>query len=203
MNYGIYYRVSTDRQDLESQEVAIRKFLAEQKHDHPPTIKEYRDEGISGKVNTRPGLESLMLDARAQEINTVMVYRLDRLSRSANTAIKLILELDEMGVAFVSVTQPILNLGHQNPFRRTMLAAFAEIAEIEHDAIVTRVKSGLAAARAKGVKLGAPRQIDPELVKMIAQERAAGKTIREVARSLDISIGSVHRYLKAEKIDPK
>ena len=86
------------------------------------------------------------------------MYKLDRFSRNATDAIRTLLDLDECNVAFVSVTQPVLNLGHDNPFRRTMLAAFAEIAEIERQTIVQRVKAGLEAAKQRGIKLAHPKR---------------------------------------------
>ena len=129
---GIYYRVSTDKQDLASQESAIHKWLDELgDKKKPSSITSFKDEGISGKTTNRPGLKKMLDSAYAGKIDTIVVYRLDRFSRHASTAIRLILNLDDAGVAFISVTQPVLNLGHENPFRRTMLAAFAEIAEIE------------------------------------------------------------------------
>ena len=128
---AIYYRVSTDRQDFESQKIAIENWLNNLPKDkRPHKIMKFIDEGISGKTTNRPGLKNLLSAAYSGKIDTIIVYRLDRFSRHATTAIRLILNLDDTGVAFVSVSQPVLNLGHENPFRRTMLAAFAEIAEI-------------------------------------------------------------------------
>src|SRR5690606_31809948 len=100
--------------------------------------------------------------------------------------IKTLLELDEYGVGFISVTQPVLNLGHSNPFRRTMLAAFAEIAEIERETIVQRVRSGLDAAKKRGIKLGAPIKASPEKQKLARDLRAAGRSYREIAEELEL-----------------
>jgi DNA invertase Pin-like site-specific DNA recombinase len=133
-NIGIYYRVSTDKQDLASQKGTVEKWIEELPLlKKPKKILVFKDEGISGKTTNRPGLTALMDAAFKGQIDTIVVYRLDRFSRNASTAIRMILSLDDAGVAFISVTQPVLNLGHENPFRRTMLAAFAEIAEIERD----------------------------------------------------------------------
>ena len=80
------------------------------------------------------------------------------MSRNATEAIQTLLSLDQLGIRFISVTQPVLNLGPENPFRRTMLAAFSEIAEIERETIVGRVRAGLDAAKRRGVKLGRPKK---------------------------------------------
>lgn len=195
---AIYYRVSTDRQDLESQKDTVEKWL----HDlpaekRPKTVTVFKDEGISGKTVNRPGFQALLDAAFKKAVDTIIVYRLDRFSRNATTAIKLILDLNEADVAFISVTQPVLNLGHENPFRRTMLAAFAEIAEIERETIVARVRSGLDAARKRGVRLGAPVKVSPEKQKEARELKAQGLSYKSIAVRLDLSVGSIHKMLKA------
>ena len=194
---AIYYRVSTDRQDLESQKIAVEGWLDSLGGDRKPiTVKVYQDEGLSGKTLNRPGFQSMLTDARSGKLDTIICYRLDRFSRHATTAIRLLLDLDEAGVAFISVTQPVLNLGHENPFRRTMLAAFAEIAEIERETIVARVRAGLEAARKRGVKLGAPSKKSHVLIDQAQSLKNEGKTIREIASHLELSVGTVHSMLK-------
>jgi DNA invertase Pin-like site-specific DNA recombinase len=110
----------------------------------------------------------------------------------------LLLNLDEVGVAFISVTQPVLNLGHENPFRRTMLAAFAEIAEIERETIVARVRAGLEAAKKRGVKLGAPQKISPEIIQKAQALRVEGFSMRQIAKDLSLSVGSVSQMLRRD-----
>lgn len=200
---ALYYRVSTDKQDLESQKHAVERWLLELPAEkRPKQVTVFQDEGISGKTVNRPGFQALLDAAYKKSVDTIIVYRLDRLSRNATTAIKLILSLDEAGVAFVSVTQPVLNLGHENPFRRTMLAAFAEIAEIERDTIVARVRAGLDAARKRGVRLGAPTKISPEKQKEARELKALGHSYKVIAQRLEISVGSVHKLLKSTDLTP-
>lgn len=195
-NVAVYYRVSTERQDIASQKNAVKRWFEEQKT-QPNKILSFRDEGISGKTLKRPAFEKMLAAAYAGKIDTIVVYRLDRFSRHATTAIRLILNLDDAGVAFVSVTQPVLNLGHENPFRRTMLAAFAEIAELERETIVNRVVAGLDAARARGVTLGAPKKITPQVQAQAQKLREQGHSLRAIAKELSISLGSVSKVLSA------
>ncbi len=191
---GIYYRVSTDKQDLESQKHAVEDWLARlDPTRQPKRVQIFEDEGLSGTDSTRPGYQALLAAAQAQKIDTIVVYRLDRFSRNATEAIRTLLALDEVGVGFISVTQPVLNLGHENPFRRTMLAAFAEIAEIERQTIVTRVKAGLEAARQREVKLGAPSKISPELKERVQTLRREGQSFRAIAQQLEVSYGLVYK----------
>lgn len=199
---GIYYRVSTDKQELDSQKHAIEKWISELSDEKKPKlITVYKDEGISGSTTKRPGFQEMLQDCYASKLDTVVCYRLDRFSRNATTAIKLILNLDEVGVAFISVTQPVLNLGHENPFRRTMLAAFAEIAEIERETIVTRVKAGLDAAKKRGVKLGPPTKINDEQRSFALTLRNEGKSYKKIAKEMGLSVGSVHKMLVGAEAD--
>ena len=191
---AIYYRVSTDRQDARSQKEAVESWLAKQQP-APRKIHIFEDEGYSGSTQQRPAYRKLMQLALSGRIDTIVVYRLDRFSRSASNAIRTLLELDECGVGFISVTQPVLSLGHDNPFRRTMLAAFAEIAEIERETIVARVKSGLQAARKRGVKLGRPQKTTAELLHSVKTLRAQGLSYNEIARRVQLSKGMVHNML--------
>ena len=197
---AIYYRVSTDKQDLDSQKVAIERWLSDLPK-QPKTIHVVQDEGVSGKHENRKGYRELLGLAVNRRIDTIVVYRLDRLSRNATVAIKTLLELDEYGVGFISVTQPVLNLGHTNPFRRTMLAAFAEIAEIERDTIVARVRSGLEAAKKRGVVLGAPVKVNDHNLERVRELRASGLSYRDIAEELDMSVGSVHKAVKELALD--
>jgi DNA invertase Pin-like site-specific DNA recombinase len=194
---AIYYRVSTERQDLDSQRNTVEKWLSELPPEkQPKKITVFQDEGISGKTTNRPGFQAMLDAAYASKVDTIIVYRLDRFSRNATTAIKLILNLDESGVAFVSVTQPVLNLGHENPFRRTMLAAFAEIAEIERDTIVARVRAGLDAAKKRGVRLGAPFKVSDERRDEATAFKAQGLSYRDIAKRMELSVGTIHKLLK-------
>jgi DNA invertase Pin-like site-specific DNA recombinase len=197
---AIYYRVSTDKQDLDSQRQSIEKWLVDLPAEKTPKeVVVYKDEGISGTTSRRPGFQDMLQNCYAHRHDTIICYRLDRFSRNATTAIKLLLNLDEVGVAFISVSQPVLNLGHENPFRRTMLAAFAEIAEIERETIVTRVKAGLEAAKKRGVKLGAPSKTDPETRNKAQELSAKGYSMRVIAKELNLSVGSVHKLLNTEQ----
>ncbi|MCB9229201.1 MAG: recombinase family protein [Deltaproteobacteria bacterium] len=197
---GVYYRISTDKQDFQSQKLAIETWIEALPQDkQPKSIRVFEDEGYSGKTEKRPGLQSLLKTALEGKIDTIIVYKLDRFSRQASTAIRMILNLDAAGVAFISVSQPVLNLGHENPFRRTMIAAFAEIAEIERETIVARVQAGLAAARKKGVVLGRPKKITPECRSDVLQLRGQGLSCRKIASETGLSLGSVSQILRSDQ----
>ena len=198
---GIYYRVSTDKQDLASQKLAVERWLKQLTEDKKPTTTlVFKDEGISGKTARRPGYQALLKAAYERRIDTIVVYRLDRMSRNATDAIQTLLSLDQAGVGFISVTQAVLNLGHENPFRRTMLAAFSEIAEIERETIVSRVRSGLEAAKRRGQKLGRPKAASAQQQAEVRRLRSLGHTYRQIASLTGLGYGTVQRLDKGEDL---
>ena len=191
---AVYYRVSTDKQDLASQKQAVEQWLAGL--ENKPETEVVEDHGISGSTTNRPGYQQLLAMAAAGEIDTIVCYKLDRFSRSATNAIRTLLELDEKGVGFISVTQPALNLGHANPFRRTMLSAFAEISQIERETISERTKAGLEVARARGKTLGRPSvKVTSAKHKKIIKLRKQGLTLSDIANKVNLSRTKVHTIL--------
>lgn len=190
--FGIYYRVSTNEQDTDSQRVEVEKYIDSLPEDQKPSsIKIYEDKGISGSNDDRPEFLNLIHDAETGVIDTVVVYRLDRFSRSSSTAIRLLLDFEEIGVNFISITQPVLSSNVNNPFRKTLLAAFSEIAQIEREAIVMRVKAGLEAARKRGVVLGKAPTYTPEQKAEVLRLRAEGKKIREIVDIMGVGLSWV------------
>jgi DNA invertase Pin-like site-specific DNA recombinase len=190
---AVYYRVSTNAQDVAMQRHAVGEWLAK----YPGAqVVEFCDEAMSGKRDDRPGYRALLESVEHGDVDTVVVYRLDRLSRNALGFLKVLIDWLQRDVSFVSVTQPILHLTEDNPFRLTFLAMMAEVGALERDVIVTRVRSGIAAARARGVKFGRPPQ-HSDLRGQIRTMVAGGRSYREVAAALGVSASTVHRSMKA------
>jgi DNA invertase Pin-like site-specific DNA recombinase len=139
-----YYRVSTTRQGqsglgLEAQRQTVRDYLGG--HTESKLIAEYT-EVESGKRSDRPELQAALAACKRQKA-TLIIAKLDRLARN----VAFIANLMEAGVEFVAVDNP-----HASRLMLHMLAAFAEH---EREQISARTKAALAAAKARGVKLGA------------------------------------------------
>lgn len=191
---AVYYRVSTDRQNIDSQRAAVERYIATQQSS---SVVEYIDYAKSGKDNTRPNYRRMISDALAKRIDTIIVYKIDRFSRTATEAIRTILDLDDYGVAFVSVSQPILTNDRTNPFRRTMLAAFAELAEIEREQIVSRIREGMSVAVAKGKRIGRPAKPKPlHLVRQAHKLASDGIPKTRIAKELGVTRREVYRLLE-------
>lgn len=198
MTTAIYYRVSTEDQTLDMQRVAVERWIEDQKY--ADNLKVYQDIGISGSNRNRPAFKRMLADAEKSRIKAIIVYKLDRLTRDTLTAIEVILRFDRLGVRFISTTQPMFS--HGTPFRHAMIAIFAELAQMERELIVERVKAGLTAAVKRGVKLGAPRKVTPEIAAEIIRAREDGMTIAEIAKVTTLSTGTIHKvwagYMNAD-----
>ncbi len=193
---AIYYRVSTDKQDLDMQKHAIREWYA--KHGNNEKYRTFTDMGMSGSDDKRPAFNNMLNACKRGEFTTVVCYRLDRFSRSSTTAMRKILDLGANDVAFVATDQPELGLSKDRPERHVILAVFAMLADIERQAIVSRAKAGLAAAKAKGVKLGRPTVITDDIRDKIKSLRNDRLSIREIAKTVGVSTSVVMRVLKED-----
>jgi DNA invertase Pin-like site-specific DNA recombinase len=148
----------------------------------------YVNSGISGAKDSRPELNRLMADARRRRFDAVVVYRYDRFARSLRQLINALEEFRSLGIDFVSLHEGVDTSAANG---RLVFGIFASIAEFERELIRSRVRSGLAAARAKGRKLGRPRvAVD---ARSIAVLRAEGRSWREIALETGLSQGTARR----------
>ena len=165
---ALYCRVSTDQQTCENQLAELRAYaLARRWH-----AVEFIDEGVSGSKDRRPALDRLVADARRRKLDTVVVWRLDRLGRSLKHLVTLLDELQALGVGFVSLGEGI---DLQTPAGRLQLHILAALSEFERARCVERVQAGLARARRQGKTLGRPQRI----ITPFALAKVAGMSSRE------------------------
>jgi DNA invertase Pin-like site-specific DNA recombinase len=150
--------------------------------------REYADAGISGSQERRPQLDLLLADCRRRLVDAVVVYRYDRFARSLRQLVNALEEFRALGIEFVSLHEGV---DTSTPNGRLVFGIFATIAEFERELIRDRVRSGLAAARANGTRLGRPRvELDYE---RIASLRAQGLGWKRIASVLGVGVGTVHR----------
>lgn len=191
----VYYRVSTSKQDFESQREKIESYLRF-KDFNPEDVPCFYDKGSGMDTHNRPQFMKMIKACHDGEFDTVICYKLDRLSRSSNHLIRLVLELDEISVGFVCVTQLELNLEPGNPFRGMIIGAFAGIAQLERETIVERIKDGLEKARRRGVKLGRPGKVNDQVLNKILYMRSTGNfSNREIARALQLHHSTVNKII--------
>jgi len=154
-------------------------------------VGEYIDEGFSGARERRPELDRLWVDCRRRKVDAVVVYRYDRFARSLRHLVNALEEFRALGIDFVSLHEGV---DTSTPNGRLVFGIFASIAEFERELLRSRVRSGLAAAVARGVRLGRPkRTVDAA---QIATLRASGASWREVAERMGIGVGTAVRALQ-------
>jgi DNA invertase Pin-like site-specific DNA recombinase len=111
----------------------------------------YDDGGVSGGTLERPALKRLLADVEAGKIDVILVYKIDRLSRSMLDFLKLVETFERHGVTFVSITQ---SFNTTNSMGRLTLNVLLSFAQFEREVIGERIRDKVAASRKKGIWMG-------------------------------------------------
>jgi DNA invertase Pin-like site-specific DNA recombinase len=157
---------------------------------------EYIHHGFSGSNTVRPQFKALMRDAHLRRFDAVLVFKLDRFSRSLKDLVNSLEELSAYGVAFISLRD---NIDMSTPAGKLMLHLIAAFAEFERALTVERVKAGLEHAKSRGQRLGRPkREVDLE---QLAALRRSGRSVRAISRELNIGFGTVRKRLLQLSLD--
>jgi DNA invertase Pin-like site-specific DNA recombinase len=196
---AILVRVSTVKQET-ARQVSELKSYAEAKH---YTVVEVCEETISGTAENgqRHGLRRVEELARTGKIKKVLVHEISRLARRNSVAHQFVETLEDCGVSLYWHAQAIETLlpgGKRNPAAGIMLALLAEMARNESETLRERIKSGLAEARKKGVKLGRPEgSLTADLFlqkhKDVARLLKTGQSIRNAAKITGKGVSTVWR----------
>ena len=151
---AIYTRKSTEEgleqeySSLDAQRDAAEAYVASQKQEGWEVIpKSYDDGGFTGSNMERPALQRLLADIAAGEIDCVIVYKVDRLSRSLLDFTKIVETFDQHGVSFVSVTQ---QFNTSTSMGRLVLNVLLSFAQFEREMISERIRDKVAASRRRG-----------------------------------------------------
>lgn len=185
---AIYARVSTPDQHLENQLLDLRKVAAQRGFE---IVREYTDKGISGSKAKRPGLDSMMADARRGEFSVVLVAAFDRIARSTKNFLEVVDELNGLGIEFFSAREAIDTAG---PMGRMFITMVGSIAELERSLIVERIKAGMRRAKLEGQRLGrAPLDIDRD---GLVRDRLSGMSLTETSKRYRVSRATVVRLVR-------
>ena len=191
---AIYERVSSRGQDLASQHADLDRWVKAQ--DGP--VDWHRDT-FTGKTMDRPGWNRVQAGIIDGSVRRVVVWRLDRLGRTAAGLTALIEEFGRRKVNLVSIKD---GLDLSTPAGRLMANVLASVAAFETEVRGERVEAGLAAAKARGVKLGRPKGTGRDL-KVSAEHRALiprlkteGKGVVAIARVTGLSRQTIYRVLQ-------
>lgn len=195
---AVYVRVSTIGQDVRSQEPDLRSWV--KAHGSGAGVNWYRDT-FTGRTFNRPGMIKLEENIKTGKIGTLVVWRLDRLGRTAGETITFLDRLADAGVRFVSLRDGVDTSSASGRLLRTILAGFAEY---EREVISERIKAGTARAHAAGKRWGGKKpgqryRLTSEKLKALRGLLAAGTKKAAIARQLGIGEATVYRAVKLLK----
>ena len=199
---AIYTRKSTEEgldqnfNSLDAQRDACENFIASQKSEGWMMARErYDDGGFSGGNMQRPGLQRLLDDVRNGMVDIIVVYKIDRLSRSLADFAKLVELFDEHKVTFVSVTQAFNTTTSMGRLTLNILLSFAQF---ERELAGERVRDKIAASRQRGIWMGGmppfgydvkdrkliPNPAETQIVREMFQRFAATPSMATLVRDL-------------------
>jgi DNA invertase Pin-like site-specific DNA recombinase len=154
-------------------------------------FKRFTDDGVSGATSNRPAFRAMLAAARTGRFDVLVVYKTDRLFRSLRELVTTLDELGELGVGFVSVTEPFDTTTSAGRLMMQIVGAFAEF---ERSILIERTTSGIAAARARGVVVGRPRvSVDVLEARRLRQARWS---YARIAKRLGVGVGTLHRAMR-------
>src|SRR5580658_5102775 len=197
MRAAIYARVSTTNhgQNVSMQTRELREYCQRRAWE---IEGEYVDAGVSGAKERRPQLDALLIACRKRRVDGVVVYRYDRFARSLRQLVNALEEFRSLGIEFISLHEGV---DTSTPNGRLVFGIFASIAEFERELIRGRVISGLAAAVARGVRLGRPKRT-VDAARIVAL-RSAGASWREVSEQMGIGVGTAVRAFQGTLQKPQ
>jgi site-specific DNA recombinase len=200
---AIYTRKSSEEgleqsfNSLDAQREACQAFVASQRQEGWRALPvRYDDGGFSGGNLSRPALQRLLADVEAKKVDTIIVYKVDRLTRSLADFAKIVEALDARGVSFVSVTQQFNTTSSMGRLTLNVLLSFAQF---EREVTGERIRDKIAASKRKGMWMGGTVSLGYEVKerKLIVNKEEA-KLVNRLFR-LYLELGCV-RKLK-ERLD--
>ena len=192
---AIYTRKSTEDgleqeyNSLDAQYDACTAYALSQRHEGWTLVKDrYDDGGFSGGNMKRPGLGQLMADVKSGKVDIILLYKIDRLTRSLSDFARIVDVLDAAGASFVSITQSFNTTTSMGRLTLNMLLSFAQF---EREVTGERIRDKIAASKRKGIWMGGPVPLGYDVVerKLMPNEQEV-QTVRHIMQRY-LELGSV------------
>ena len=207
---AVYTRKSTEEglepefNSLDAQREACLAYISSQKHEGwSATLERYDDGGFSGGSMARPGLNALLADVIAGKIDVLVIYKIDRLTRSLADFARIVEVLEKHGASFVSVTQ---SFNTKTSMGRLMLHVLLSFAQFEREVGAERVRDKIAASKAKGLWMGGTVPLGYDVVdkKLVVNEEEAATVVAIFAKFVEAkSVPATLRWAQAERLNTK
>jgi site-specific DNA recombinase len=193
-----------DFNSLDAQREACEAYIVSQKHEGWKMLPDYYDDGgISGATMERPALKQLLADIAAGRVDVIVVYKVDRLTRSLSDFAKIVDVLDKYSVSFVSVTQQFNTTSSMGRLTLNVLLSFAQF---EREVTAERIRDKIAASKKKGMWMGGNVPLGYDCVdKKLVVNEAEAATVRYIyQRYAELgSVASLREVLKEAGIVSK
>ena len=176
-----YARVSTDDQNLDLQVRALERVQC---------LRIFTEK-LSATKKRRPELDEAIKNLRPGD--TFIVWRLDRLARGLPELMARLAQIEAKGAGFMSLTE---RFDFSTATGKLILNILGTVADFERNLTVERTKAGLAAARARGAKLGGEMKMTPERIEAIRQRVLRGETATAAAKAEGVSMASFYGAFK-------
>ena len=187
-NVGIYSRVSTMPQSSAQQTELLKNYCEKQGYS---IFDEYVDEGESALKQNRPEYQRLLEDARKRKIDVILVYKLDRFSRSLKELVNTIDTLKDYGVNFISYSEK--DFDTTTATGQLMFHIVSAFAQFERDMISERTKLKLNHLKSQGIKLGRPQKA---CINRVFELRTQGLSLSQIGREIGCDRSTVSKLLK-------
>jgi site-specific DNA recombinase len=204
---AVYTRKSTEDgleqefNSLDAQREACESYIMSQRHEGwSPVSTRYDDGGFSGGSMQRPGLQALLADIDAGKVDVIVVYKVDRLTRSLADFAKIVERLDAKEASFVSVTQAFNTTTSMGRLTLNVLLSFAQF---EREVTGERIRDKIAASKKKGLWMGGPVPLGYEVLdrKLLPQPQEAERVRTIMRRYLELpSAPALIARLEAEGV---
>ncbi|MBO0440008.1 recombinase family protein [Candidatus Enterococcus ikei] len=179
-----YMRVSTHQQKFDSQQKALERY----------GVDYIYKERESGRKTSRNELNKVL--ARLKPGDTLVIFKLDRLSRGTKQLLSLLEEFDRRNIHFVSIQN---NIDTTTPMGRFFFTVMGAFAEMEAELIRERVLAGLEAARENGKKLGRPPRTK-EVNKAMNLYMNSDLSVPEIAKKCNVSVPTVYNHIRKQNL---
>jgi DNA invertase Pin-like site-specific DNA recombinase len=187
MRCAIYTRKSTEDgldqefNSLDAQYEACKAYILSQRHEGWRLVDaRYDDGGFSGGTMERPGLKRLLADVAAGSVDVIVLYKIDRLTRSLADFAKIVEVLDGAGASFVSITQSFNTTTSMGRLTLNVLLSFAQF---EREVTGERIRDKIAASKRKGIWMGGPVPLGYDVRdRRLVVNEAEAETVRHIMR---------------------
>lgn len=191
-----YCRCSTSEQFPENQLMSLREYS--QRHGNSISM-EFVDHGQSGVKREREQLNKMLESARKGKFSTLYVVGIDRLSRSVKDLIEVVESLNQMGIQIHFMRENIDTRTATGSFFLTVLGS---LYQLERSVMIDRINQGITRAKAQGKHCGRPTKLNSSLIASVKLLREKGVSIRDIAKTCSLGVGSVMKVIQEHKIEP-